>query len=75
MSRSPNITVFRVTQHAHLLPHACYMYLPTQTLTKNFRFMYEPTLGSGTQTRCTKIRAGGDVFWARSVAEMLTSRS
>jgi hypothetical protein len=40
--------------------------------------MYEPTFETGEQTRCTKTKAGGDVFWARfvtsHVAEMLTSR-
>jgi len=39
--------------------------------------MYDPTLETGGQTRCTKTEADGDVFCARSVtshvSEMLTS--
>jgi hypothetical protein len=44
------------------------MYLPTQTLMRDFIGMYKPTLETVGQTRYNTTTAGGDVFWSRSVS-------
>lgn len=66
-----------VTQHVLILPHACYMHLPNQSIMRDFRNMYGHPFENGGQTQCTKTKAGGDLFWPRQdtlhVAEMLTS--